>query len=121
MSPSLQGNRSIRVFLSSTLRDMKEEREALMSHTWPALRQFCREREAEFVEVDLRWGISEEQSNRNETLQLGVGMTQLPLVGSWLSDNGDHLVREAGIDGCDAADSIRRDSPDAHWPAVQSM
>jgi hypothetical protein len=116
MSPSLQGNRSIRVFLSSTLRDMKEER-----HTWPALRQFCREREAEFVEVDLRWGISEEQSNRNETLQLGVGMTQLPLVGSWLSDNGDHLVREAGIDGCDAADSIRRDSPDAHWPAVQSM
>ena len=67
---------------------MKEEREALMSHTWPALRQFCREREVEFVEVDLRWGISEEQSNRNETLQLGVGMTQLPLVGSWLSDNG---------------------------------
>jgi hypothetical protein len=43
MSPSLQGNRSIRVFLSSTLRDMKEEREALMSHTWTALRQFCRE------------------------------------------------------------------------------
>ena len=54
---------------------MKEEREALMSHTWPALRQFCREREVEFVEVDLRWGISEEQSNRNETLQLGVVMT----------------------------------------------
>lgn len=50
MSPSLQGNRSIRVFLSSTFRDMKEEREALVSHTWPALRQFCREPEVEFVE-----------------------------------------------------------------------
>jgi hypothetical protein len=50
MSPSLQSNRSIRVFLSSTLRDMKEEREALVSHTWSALRQFCREREVEFVE-----------------------------------------------------------------------
>ena len=77
MSPSLQGNRSIRVFLSSTFRDMKQEREALMSHTWPALRQFCREREVELWR-DLRWGISEEQSNRNETLQLGVVMTQLP-------------------------------------------
>ena len=79
-----------------------------MSHTWPALRQFCREREVELWR-DLRWGISEEQSNRNETLQLGVGMTQFPLVGSWLSDNnGGSSGREAGIDGCGAADSIRR-------------
>nr|WP_281719832.1 tetratricopeptide repeat protein [Nitrosomonas nitrosa] len=70
MHPSLQNNRSIRVFVSSTFLDMKEEREALMSHTWPALRKFCREREVEFVEVDLRWGISEEQSIRNETLKL---------------------------------------------------
>jgi nephrocystin-3 len=63
-------NRSIRVFVSSTFRDMMEERDALMTHTWPELRRFCRERQVELVEVDLRWGIAEEQSTRKETLKL---------------------------------------------------
>lgn len=49
---------------------MEEERDALMSHTWPALRRFCRERQVELVEVDLRWGIPEEHSTRKETLKL---------------------------------------------------
>jgi len=62
--------RSIRVFVSSTFRDMIEDRNALMTHTWPELRRFCRERHVELVEVDLRWGIAEEQSTRKETLKL---------------------------------------------------
>ena len=62
--------RSIRVFVSSTFRDMMEERDALMTHAWPELRRFSRERQVELVEVDLRWGISEEQSTRKETLKL---------------------------------------------------
>ena len=63
-------NRRIRVFVSSTFRDMIEERDTLMTHTWPALRRLCQERHAEFVEVDLRWGIAESQSTRKETLKL---------------------------------------------------
>jgi nephrocystin-3 len=63
-------NRNIRVFVSSTFKDMLEERNILMTHTWPELRRFCRERQVEIVEVDLRWGISEEQSSRKETLKL---------------------------------------------------
>jgi tetratricopeptide (TPR) repeat protein len=63
-------NRRIRVFISSTFRDMIEERDALMTHAWPALRQICQERHVELVEVDLRWGIAEEQSTRKETLKL---------------------------------------------------
>jgi len=63
-------SRSIRVFVSSTFRDMMEERDELMTHTWPELRRFCRERQVELVEVDLRWGISEEQSTRGATLKL---------------------------------------------------
>lgn len=62
--------RSIRVFISSTFRDMMEERDVLMTHTWPELRRFCHERQVELVEVDLRWGIAEEQSTRKETLKL---------------------------------------------------
>lgn len=38
-------NRRIRVFISSTFRDMIEDRNALMTHTWLELRRFCRERE----------------------------------------------------------------------------
>ena len=63
-------SRVIRVFISSTFRDMIEERNCLMTHTWPELRQFCRERHVELVEVDLRWGIAELQSTRRETLKL---------------------------------------------------
>ena len=62
--------RTIRVFISSTFRDMIEERDELMTHTWPALRQLCQERQVELVEVDLRWGIAESQSTRRETLKL---------------------------------------------------
>lgn len=49
---------------------MVEDRDALMSHAWPLLRQFCRKRKVELIEVDLRWGISEEQSTRKETLKI---------------------------------------------------
>jgi len=66
--PSTQKSR-IRVFVSSTFRDMMRERDQLMTHTWPELRRFCRERQVELVEVDLRWGIAEEQSTRKETLK----------------------------------------------------
>jgi nephrocystin-3 len=62
--------RSIRVFISSTFRDMIDDRNELMAQCWPQLRKLCQERQVEFTEVDLRWGISEEQSERKETLQL---------------------------------------------------
>lgn len=67
---SVLQNRRVRVFVSSTFRDMIQDRNELMSHTWPLLRAFCRKRHVELVEVDLRWGISEAQSRRKETLKL---------------------------------------------------
>ena len=47
--------RLVRVFISSTFRDMNAEREELGKFIFPELRRYCREREVEFVEVDLRW------------------------------------------------------------------
>ena len=69
-SHSATNNRSIRVFISSTFRDMIAERDELMTHVWPELRRFCKELHVELVEIDLRWGITEEESTRNETLKL---------------------------------------------------
>jgi len=59
-------DRVVRVFVSSTFRDMVEDRNELMTHAWPALRRLCRDRAVEFVEVDLRWGVTEEQAQRKE-------------------------------------------------------
>lgn len=67
--PAAAKDRVVRVFVSSTFCDMVEDRNELMSHVWPALRKVCRGRAVEFVEVDLRWGVTEEQSQRKETLR----------------------------------------------------
>jgi nephrocystin-3 len=62
-------DRVVRVFVSSTFLDMIEDRNELMAQVWPPLRKECRARGVEFVEVDLRWGVTEQQSQRQETLR----------------------------------------------------
>lgn len=67
--PSRQ-DRVIRVFISSTFRDMHEERELLVKQVFPDLRRICAERFVTFTEVDLRWGITEEQAAEGKVLPL---------------------------------------------------
>ena len=62
--------RTVRVFLSSTFRDMHEERDYLVKFVFPELRSRCRSRGLEFTEVDLRWGVTEEQAERGEVLPI---------------------------------------------------
>jgi len=62
--------RHIRVFISSTFRDMQEERDLLVKRIFPELRKRCRQRAVEFTEVDLRWGVTEEQAERGEVLPI---------------------------------------------------
>ena len=69
INPDATKERVVRVFISSTFRDMIEDRNELMAQVWPALRKVCRGRAVEFVEVDLRWGVTEEQAQRKETLR----------------------------------------------------
>lgn len=66
----LSEKRHIRVFISSTFRDMQAERDLLIKKTFPELRKRCRERGVEFTEVDLRWGVTEEQAERGEVLPI---------------------------------------------------
>jgi tetratricopeptide (TPR) repeat protein len=58
---SYSKSRQVRVFISSTFQDMFAEREELVKFAFPELRRRCRERQVEFVDVDLRWGITDEQ------------------------------------------------------------
>ena len=52
----------LRVFISSTFRDLNDEREHLIRKVFPEIRSLCRERGVTFTEVDLRWGLTEEQA-----------------------------------------------------------
>src|SRR5215831_10218384 len=54
--------RTIRVFVSSTFRDMYSEREMLAASVFPVLRERCRSRRIHLIDVDLRWGIPSEES-----------------------------------------------------------
>jgi hypothetical protein len=66
-------SRVIRVFLSSTFRDFAEERDQLVRKVFPELRRLCRERQVELVEVDLRWGITEEEAQQGKVLPICLG------------------------------------------------
>lgn len=64
-------DRVIRVFISSTFRDMMRERDLLVKRVFPELRSKCAARRfVTFTEVDLRWGITEEQPAEGQVLPL---------------------------------------------------
>ena len=71
MTPANQPRqREIRVFISSTFRDMQEEREELVKRIFPQLRRLCESRAVTWGEVDLRWGIPDEAKAEGKVLPL---------------------------------------------------
>ena len=62
--------RVIRVFVSSTFRDMHAERDELVLRVFPRLRKLCEGRGVTWGEVDLRWGIPEEQKAEGKVLPI---------------------------------------------------
>eukprot|EP00741_Cyanophora_paradoxa_P013231 tig00000178_g12780.t1 len=65
-----QPDRTVRVFLSSTFKDMEEERRAIFASAVPRLRRALDARGLFFVPVDLRWGITREAAESGEVLRL---------------------------------------------------
>jgi len=51
----------LRLFISSTFRDLQEEREHLVKRIFPEIRALCRQRGVTFTEIDLRWGLTEDE------------------------------------------------------------
>ena len=64
--------REMRVFISSTFRDMQKERDILIRHVFPDVRHLCRSRGVGFTEIDLRWGVTEQQAERGEVLPVCI-------------------------------------------------
>ena len=71
MPPSPQSiDRQIRVFISSTFRDMKAERDHLVRFIFPQLRKLCESRSVTWCEVDLRWGVTDEEAAEGKVLPI---------------------------------------------------
>jgi tetratricopeptide (TPR) repeat protein len=68
--PPAANRREIRVFISSTFRDMQEEREELVKQVFPQLRRLCESRGVTWGEVDLRWGVPDEAKAEGKVLPL---------------------------------------------------
>ena len=63
-------SRVVRVFVSSTFRDMHAERDELVKRIFPRLRKLCGARGVTFAEIDLRWGITDEQAAEGKVLPI---------------------------------------------------
>ncbi|HLF83472.1 MAG TPA: DUF4062 domain-containing protein, partial [Blastocatellia bacterium] len=62
--------KTVRVFISSTFRDMHAERDYLVRFVFPELRERCAKRRLHLVDVDLRWGVTEEEAEQGRVLEL---------------------------------------------------
>src|SRR6266550_3800990 len=62
--------RTVRVFLSSTFRDMHAERDHLVKVVFPALRERLEPYRVYLIDIDLRWGVTREQAENDQVLDL---------------------------------------------------
>lgn len=62
--------RTARVFISSTFLDMHGERDLLTRFVFPELRALGKKHFIHVYEVDLRWGVTEEDTRSHKTLEL---------------------------------------------------
>jgi len=61
---------AIRLFVSSTFRDMQNEREALRRDVFPIVQRLCEERGVSFFEIDLRWGVTAAEAEDGRVLSI---------------------------------------------------
>jgi len=60
----------LRLFISSTFRDLQEEREHLVKKVFPEIRAACRQRGVTFTEIDLRWGLTDEEGALGRVIRI---------------------------------------------------
>ena len=58
----------IKIFISSTFNDVHAERDYLIKEVFPELKTWGEKRKIHIVDIDLRWGVREEDSESNNTV-----------------------------------------------------
>ncbi len=67
---------TVRVFISSTFRDMQAERDHLVKVVFPVLREHLEHDHIHLVDIDLRWGVTQEQADNDRVLDLCLDQIQ---------------------------------------------
>jgi tetratricopeptide (TPR) repeat protein len=102
-SETIAPPRAVRVFVSSTFQDMQAERDELIKRVFPQLRKLCAARGVAWDEVDLRWGITDEQRAEGKVLPICLARVDncrpffVGLLGErygWVSDAIDEELIE---------------------------
>jgi nephrocystin-3 len=70
VSSSNRSWRTVRVFVSSTFRDMQAERDYLAKVVFPELKDRMAKRNLHLVDLDLRWGVTEEEAEHGKVLEV---------------------------------------------------
>jgi hypothetical protein len=93
-------NQMIRVFISSTFRDMQRERDVMMARVFPQVRRWCEQRGMIWREIDLRWGITAEEADRGEALGLCLEEVAAcsPLFIALLGERYGHIEKDLPAD-----------------------
>ena len=86
--------KQVRVFVSSTFRDMHAERDHLVTVVFPELRERVEQLGLEFFDVDLRWGVPEtgvdgEKANSWEYCRWWIDRVE-PFFVCMLGQHSDH-------------------------------
>ncbi len=66
----MKQHQTIRVFISSTFRDMHSERDYLVKFIFPELRERCLRKGIHLVDIDLRWGVTEKEAEEGKALAI---------------------------------------------------
>jgi WD40 repeat protein len=62
--------KTVRIFISSTFRDMHAERDHLVRIVFPELKERCRKMHVHVIDVDLRWGVTETDAEHGKALDI---------------------------------------------------
>lgn len=58
----------VHVFISSTFNDMHAERDYLVKRVFPELQEWCEQRKLRLVDIDLRWGVTEQDAAHHKNV-----------------------------------------------------
>jgi len=67
----------IYLFISSTFNDMHAERDYLVKYVFPELKDWCFSQGLELIDIDLRWGITDEEAARNQTVDTCLNVIRM--------------------------------------------
>lgn len=60
--------KKVHIFVSSTFSDMHAERDYLVKRVFPELQDWCERRKLRLVDIDLRWGVTEQDATHNKNV-----------------------------------------------------